>query len=887
VWAAGAVLFLAALLGGGAWGWWAQRRAAAQGEARAALRDATRLLEEEKWPEALGAIRPAQALLAGIRADPKLRQQVTDLARDIEMAGKLQEARLQRASSGKARCFDWEGTDRAFAEAFQCYGVDLDGMDPAEAAGRLGASSIRVQLAAALDGWAKVRRDLGLKGWDRLLMVSRALDPNPWRNRLRAAFEEKDTAALAQLAASALDEKVPPATVMLLSQLAYGTAAAEQALPALRQARQQHPDDFWLNHQLGGSLRHDPKSRHSEEAIRYLTAAVALRSRSPAAHNNLGEALWAKGRLDEAIAECREAIRLNQDFPAAHSNLGNVLKDKGQLDEAIAEYREAIRLKKDFPDAHSNLGAALRDKGRLDEGIAEYREAIRLQPDFALAHSNLGNALQDKGRLDEGIAEYREAIRLQPDLGLAHYNLGNALQDKGRLDEAIAEFREAIRCKKHDACAHCNLGGALADKGRLDEAIAEFRDALRLKKDFPVAHNNVGIALLRKGRLDEAIAEFREALRLLPDFALARTNLAIALKAKGRPEEAVAVYREAFLLNKDDPSAHHRLALALDNNGQLDEAITEYREAIRLNQAFPAAHNDLGNALANKGRLDEAIAAYREAIRLKKDFPDAHSNLGAALRDKGRLDEAIAEYREAIRLNQDFPAAHFNLGSALQARGHFAEAVAELKRGHELASHTPGWSGPSAQWVRDAERLVELDARLPQLLKGDSQPADAGERLTLAQFCQLHKKLYAASARWYGEAFAAQPALAEKLGVAGSRYDAACAAALAGCGQGKDADRLDDTERARLRRQALDWLRADLDAWGRLLDKEADKAGPAPGQTLQHWLEDPDFNGVRGPDALARLPEAERGDWQKVWQDVEALRQRAAGSPKEAGPAHP
>jgi hypothetical protein len=32
-------------------------------------------------------------------------------------------------------------------------------------------------------------------------------------------------------------------------------------------------------------------------------------------------------------------------------------------------------------------------------------------------------------------------------------------------------------------------------------------------------------------------------------------------------------------------------------------------------------------------------------------------------------------------------------------------------------------------------------------------------------------------------------------------------------GQGEDADQLDANARARLRQQALDWLRADLAAW--------------------------------------------------------------------------
>jgi hypothetical protein len=44
---------------------------------------------------------------------------------------------------------------------------------------------------------------------------------------------------------------------------------------------------------------------------------------------------------------------------------------------------------------------------------------------------------------------------------------------------------------------------------------------------------------------------------------------------------------------------------------------------------------------------------------------------------------------------------------------------------------------------------------------------------------------------------------------------------------------------------------------------------------MRHWLRDVDFNGVRGPDALGNLPEAERQRWQQLWQDVEALERRA------------
>jgi hypothetical protein len=101
---------------------------------------------------------------------------------------------------------------------------------------------------------------------------------------------------------------------------------------------------------------------------------------------------------------------------------------------------------------------------------------------------------------------------------------------------------------------------------------------------------------------------------------------------------------------------------------------------------------------------------------------------------------------------------------------------------------------------------------------------------------------------------------------------------LAGCGQGKDAHNLDDQERARLRQQALTWLRADLAASRALLDKDPIKAGPAVRQTMQHWQSDTHLAGVRTLYALARLPAAEGAEWQALWQEVATLQKRPAES---------
>jgi serine/threonine-protein kinase len=143
-------------------------------------------------------------------------------------------------------------------------------------------------------------------------------------------------------------------------------------------------------------------------------------------------------------------------------------------------------------------------------------------------------------------------------------------------------------------------------------------------------------------------------------------------------------------------------------------------------------------------------------------------------------------------------------------------------------------------------------------------------------------KRYAAAARLWSEALAADAKLGDDR-QPGHRYNAACAAALAGSGQGTDDPKPDDAARAKLRGQALDWLRAELTAWAKLLDAGNAQARSVVIQTLQHWQADPDLAGVRDRDALAKLPADERRALEALWKDVDALLKGAA----KLGPTAP
>jgi tetratricopeptide (TPR) repeat protein len=578
-------------------------------------------------------------------------------------------------------------------------------------------------------------------------------------------------------------------------------------------------------------------------------ARPGIRDELAMAQNNLGKLLCDDGKLEEAEVAWRDCLELFQklvvELPAkpdlrfqllvAHHNLGIVVDKAKRRQEAEKLWRDGLmvgqKLVKEFPDR------------------PDYRFKV------AIDYDELAKMLYESGRFGEAVETWRDALAL--------------------LKQLAGEFPGRPEFRKDCARIHCDLGNALFRKGWLDDAIVEYRAAIRIREDYPEARNNLGSALRDKGDLDGAITEYRTALRThekFPDAYRAHSNLGIALAMTGRPDEAIAEFREAIRLNKDYAEAHYGLGNVF-YPGRLNEAIAQFREAIRIKSDYAEAHTNLGNALALMGELDEAIAEYRKAICINKDLFEAHYSLATALTGKGQLDDAIDELRKAIAISPESAKAHCKLGQALQHRGEFRNALEELRRGHKLSYKDPPWSQLSAAWVRQCERLIELEGQLPSFLEGKTTPASPEERIELAGLCSL-KHLHRAAAGFWQKAFTDKPQLAEDL-QAGHRYNAACAAALAGCGQGKDADKTDDKERDRLRHQALDWLRADLQAQRLLLEKDAKNAGPTVAVLMRHWLADPDFAGVRGDKALAKLPEAERQPWQKLWSAVADMLKRA------------
>jgi len=165
--------------------------------------------------------------------------------------------------------------------------------------------------------------------------------------------------------------------------------------------------------------------------------ALAIQPSDALAHNNLGDACRALGRMDEALASFHQALALQPDFHEVHNNLGETYRRMGRLDEAEAAFLKVLTKKPGYAEAHHNLGLALYAQGRLDEAVACFRQAVSIKPHYAGAYLSLGKTWHALGQTSAALASFERALALKPDFPEALYALAELFKAQGELKKAL------------------------------------------------------------------------------------------------------------------------------------------------------------------------------------------------------------------------------------------------------------------------------------------------------------------------------------------------------------------------------------------------------------------------------------------------------------------
>jgi serine/threonine-protein kinase len=445
----------------------------------------------------------------------------------------------------------------------------------------------------------------------------------------------------------------------------------------------------------------------------------------------------------------------------------------------------------------------------------------------------------------EAVGYLRAAVAIRPTSDGAYLMLGKALRNAGDSEGAIAAVRRSVAL---------NPGHANAKEPAWARAPGQYRATAAPDPKRTGSRGPSPTILLRLGRWNEA-----------------RVAWKTALKADPPGYEAWFGYPELCLfLGEVDEYRRARRAL-LERFG----ATTDPYAAERISRAcllLPATGDELHKAVAVAARA-VARTSGEQGARPYFEFAG-----GLAVYRQGQYDRAISAMRgdAAIVLR---PAPALIIAMALHQKGQANEARKTLTS----AILSYDWS---ADQVRDVHGCIlhvlrrEAESiflpRLPAFLDGKYLPRDNDERLAMLGACQFTNRTRA-MARLYADAFAASPQLAADQAAA-HRYNAARAAARAGCGHGEDAPDLGEAEGKKWRDQAGQWLRADLAARARSLDTDPKAARLGVRAALTRWQKEPDLACVRDPSELNELAADERKEYLAFWAEVAAVLARTQES---------
>lgn len=228
-----------------------------------------------------------------------------------------------------------------------------------------------------------------------------------------------------------------------------------------------------------------PGSENFERGVDCLQHSLNANPNQASVHNNIANALSAKGAAKQSDTHYMTAIALAPDYLEAYINRALLLKKAYGLNQARIWLEEHESKFYDQARFYQALGAVLMDSGAHERSLLAFDRVIALSPSSAQAWYDRGNALRLLNRFDECITNYRHALRLDPNIAEAWVNLGVTEQNLKHFDVAITCYNAALRLRPDSINATYNRALSLENTWRFPEAIEAFERALLLSPNYP------------------------------------------------------------------------------------------------------------------------------------------------------------------------------------------------------------------------------------------------------------------------------------------------------------------------------------------------------------------------------------------------------------------
>jgi len=512
------------------------------------------------------------------------------------------------------------------------------------------------------------------------------------------------------------------------------------------------------------------------------------------------------GDYEQAFKVAQEATERFPLLPPLWLDLARVeqarLNDSGQ----IAAFRKALELDPNFAYASRQLAEIYERQHNLPEARATLEQAIVANPLDAFNHGCLAQVLWLLGEREAAIKRAQHALQLQPGYDWARSALLNWGEQVNRPSLAADTARELTRLRPGEARSWLMLARSLDPKTGADELFAALDKALALNAGCEEAYDLRAQALSRLNRFEEALAQCHPP-SLQPPPALLLLRAAWLEAERGNLNKAMAAAKAMLAEHPDHYGGWQLLSDWHLHSGHLEEAAeaAEKMAALAPLEAVPLGY--LGDLKLRLNDRKAAEAAFERAFTLDPAYTFAGFRLFTLQVEAADTDKAArtlevlrrrGETHETLACSVELELARQNTGTALElfenlcvredvGPGSLETAVQALKR----------YNQEGAAKAAIGKRLAALDC-LPAVAEYwvDSQ---------------------ARSGRWWLQGLLASlPTEARRRAVLVYLDDIGTAC--------NDARRRRDVTASlglrfhlwRLLRKHREWLRQDLEGWGKV-----------------------------------------------------------------------
>ena len=248
-----------------------------------------------------------------------------------------------------------------------------------------------------------------------------------------------------------VEQAVPPALAVLLALLWLGCATPGPSPEDQDAKRATSMLNIGADHLQNGRVG---------LALREFLRAEALDPRNPRIQYGLGEAYWARNRLDDAERHFLRALELFPDHHDSRMTLSALLIRLERYEEAVGETRILV----DDPTypapwrALANQGWAELQRGRVEAAREALDEALMLSPNYWPATLSLAILEAREGRPLEAAELFQELLSAEPGpaaesevnyrLAELYVSLGNHRRAVRHLAASVARQPEGPWAKK-------------------------------------------------------------------------------------------------------------------------------------------------------------------------------------------------------------------------------------------------------------------------------------------------------------------------------------------------------------------------------------------------------------------------------------------------------